>query len=210
MPFSVVTLSAEPETITALADLLIETVANRGSIGFMHPVSRAKAVAFWGAAMAAAERGQRVVLGAFEGGVAEGGVSDGERSVGGISEVEVPEGGESDAVELRRGVLVGTVSLLLDCPENQPHRGEIAKMMTKMSHRGMGVASALLAEAERIAVERGRTLLVLDTAEQEGAAGLYERMGYQRTGVIPDFALMPYGGLTGTIVYWKRIGAKKL
>jgi len=170
LPFSVVTLSAEPETITALADLLIETVANRGSIGFMHPVSPAKAVAFWGAALAAAERGQRVVLGAFE-----------ER------------------------VLVGTVSLLLDCPENQPHRGEIAKMMTALRYRGQGVATALLAAAERIAVDRGRTLLTLDTAEQEGAAGLYEKMGYQRTGLIPDFALMPYGGLTGTIVYWKRI-----
>lgn len=103
-------------------------------------------------------------------------------------------------------VIVGTVTLLLDCPENQPHRAEIAKMMTLFSHRGRGVASALLREAERIAIEKGRTLLTLDTAEQEGAASLYEKMGYQRTGIIPDYALMPYGGLTGTIVYWKRIG----
>src|ERR1700722_15919175 len=173
MPFTIVSLSNEPSIVAALADLLIETVANRGSIGFMHPVSPAKAVAFWGAALAAAERGQRVVLGAFDG-----------------------------------SVLVGTVSLLLDCPENQPHRGEIAKMMTALRCRGQGVASMLLHEAERIAADRGRTLLTLDTAEQEGAAGLYEKMGYQRTGLIPDFALMPYGGLTGTIVYWKRIGPR--
>jgi ribosomal protein S18 acetylase RimI-like enzyme len=170
MSFTIISLSNEPSTVAALADLLIETVANRGSIGFMHPVSPAKAVAFWGGALAAADRGQRVVLGAFDG---------------------------TD--------LAGTVSLLLDCPENQPHRGEIAKMMTAVRFRGRGVASKLLREAERIAVERGRTLLILDTAEQEGAAGLYEKMGYQRTGLIPDFALMPYGGLTGTIVYWKRI-----
>jgi ribosomal protein S18 acetylase RimI-like enzyme len=173
MPFTIVSLSNEPSIVAALADLLIETVANRGSIGFMHPVSPAKAVAFWGGALAAAERGQRVVLGAFDG----------------------PE-------------LAGTVSLLLDCPENQPHRGEIAKMMTMVRYRGRGVATALLAAAERMAVDRGRTLLTLDTAEQEGAAGLYEKMGYQRTGLIPDFALMPYGGLTGTIVYWKRIGPR--
>jgi ribosomal protein S18 acetylase RimI-like enzyme len=198
LSFSIVALSAEPETITALADLLIETVANRGSIGFMHPVSPAKAAAFWGAALAAAERGQRVVLGAFEGEASAHGAADG---------ATLARGGPAGAA-FGRGALIGTVSLLLDCPENQPHRGEIAKMMTKMSHRGMGVATALLVEAERIAVERERTLLVLDTAEQEGAAGLYERMGYQRTGVIPDYALMPYGGLTGTIVYWKRIAAK--
>ncbi len=163
-------LFSGPATIAALADLLIETVANRGSIGFMHPVSPAKAVAFWGSALAAADRGQRVVLGAFDG----------------------PD-------------LAGTVSLLLDCPENQPHRGEIAKMMTAMRYRRRGVATALLAEAERIAMDRGRTLLTLDTAELEGAAPLYEKSGYKRTGLIPDFALMPYGGLTGTIVYWKKI-----
>jgi GNAT superfamily N-acetyltransferase len=101
--------------------------------------------------------------------------------------------------------LVGTVTLLLDLPPNQPHRGEIAKMMTRVDWRGRGVASALLHEAERLAVERGRTLLTLDTAEDEGAGPFYEKLGYTRVGVIPDFALKPYGGLTGTIIYWKRL-----
>ena len=54
-------------------------------------------------------------------------------------------------------------------------------------------------------MERGRTLLVLDTALEDGASGLYERLGFQLTGVIPDYALKPYGGLTGTMIYWKRI-----
>ncbi len=57
-----------------------------------------------------------------------------------------------------------------------------------------------------VAIEKGRTLLVLDTASEEGAAGLYERLGFTLAGEIPDFALKPYGGLTGTLVYWKRIG----
>ena len=52
-------------------------------------------------------------------------------------------------------------------------------MMTRVSHRHRGIATALLREAERIAIARGRWLLVLDTAEDEGAAGLYERMGFQ-------------------------------
>jgi len=101
--------------------------------------------------------------------------------------------------------LVGTVTLLLDFPPNQPHRGEIAKMITSMSHRGRGIASKLLKEAERIAAERGRSLICLDTAEDGGAAGFYEKSGYQRTGLIPDFALKPFGGFTGTIIFWKRI-----
>jgi ribosomal protein S18 acetylase RimI-like enzyme len=169
--FSIATLGSRPETLTALSDLIIDTVANGGSVSFMHPLAPEQARAFWQASLAAADRGERVILGAYDG-----------------------------------SLLISTVTLLLDCPPNQPHRAEIAKMMTRMQYRGQGAARMLLQEAERIAAERGKTLLTLDTAEDEGAAGLYDKMGYHRTGVIPDFALKPYGGLTGTIIYWKKIG----
>ncbi len=128
------------------------------------------AAAFWSGALAAAERGERIVFGAWDG----------------------------DAI-------VATVTLLLDLPPNQPHRAEIAKMMTRVSHRGRGIATALLRAAEAVAIEKGRILLVLDTARDEGAAGLYERLGYTLTGEIPDYALKPHGGLSGTLIYWKRL-----
>jgi len=103
-------------------------------------------------------------------------------------------------------LLVGTVTLLLNCPPNQPHRAEIAKLMTRLSHRRRGVATALMRAAEHNAVERSRTLLTLDTAVEDGASELYERLGFTLAGVIPDYALKPHGGLTGTMIYWKRIG----
>ena len=103
-------------------------------------------------------------------------------------------------------ILVGTVTLLLDCPPNQPHRAEIAKMMTRLTHRGRGVATQLMRAAERLAAAQGRTLLVLDTATDGGASGLYEKLGFLLAGEIPDYALRPHGGLTGTLIYWKRIG----
>jgi ribosomal protein S18 acetylase RimI-like enzyme len=103
--------------------------------------------------------------------------------------------------------LLGTVSLLLDCPPNQPHRAEIAKMMTLPAFRGQGIASALLREAEALAVQHERTLLVLDTASDGGAARLYERLGFTLAGEIPGYALKPHGGLTGTLIYYRRIGA---
>jgi ribosomal protein S18 acetylase RimI-like enzyme len=78
-------------------------------------------------------------------------------------------------------------------------------MMTRISHRHRGIASALLQAAEHAAVERGRWLLVLDTAVDEGASGLYERMGFKLSGIIPEYALRPHGGLTGTMIYWKRL-----
>jgi ribosomal protein S18 acetylase RimI-like enzyme len=163
-------LSASPEIRAMLSEILIETVAHGGSVSFMHPLSQEAAEAFWSNALNAADRGERVILGAF----------DDDR-------------------------LIGTVTLLLDLPPNQPHRAEIAKMMTRVSHRHRGIATALLHEAERIAIARGRWLLVLDTAEDDGAAGLYERMGFKLTGLIPDYALKPHGGLTGTLIYWKRL-----
>ena len=163
-------LTASAATCAALGELLVETVAHGGSVSFMHPLSPAAAESFWHNALAAADRGERIILGAF----------DGDR-------------------------LIATVTLLLDLPPNQPHRAEIAKMMTRLSHRHRGVATALLREAERLAISRGRWLLVLDTAEDEGAAGLYERMGFKLTGLIPDYALKPHGGLTGTLIYWKRL-----
>lgn len=99
--------------------------------------------------------------------------------------------------------LVGTVTLVTSLPENQPHRAEIAKMMVRVSHRGRGIASALMRAAEAEARALGRTHLMLDTATDGGAALLYERHGFIFAGEIPDFALKPQGGLTGTRLYWK-------
>lgn len=156
---------------TKLAQILVDVVAGGGSVSFMHPLSLEDAETFWQNSLAAAERGERVVLGGWEG-----------------------------------EEIVATVTLLLDFPPNQPHRAEIAKMMTLPRCRGRGIARALMIAAERIAIERGRTLLVLDTAVEDGAGGLYEKLGFTLAGEVPDFALKPHGGLTGTLIYWKRTG----
>jgi ribosomal protein S18 acetylase RimI-like enzyme len=103
------------------------------------------------------------------------------------------------------GRLEGTVTLWLDTPPNQPFRGEIWKLMTDPAARGRGVATALMAAAESLAAERGRTLLNLDTAVEGGAASLYERLGWTRAGVIPDYAFRPQGGTVGTAIYYKRL-----
>src|SRR5262249_61782412 len=90
------------------------------------------------------------------------------------------------------GAILGTVQIVLAQPENQPHRGDLAKMLVVRSARRRGVGGALLAAAERHALCAGKTLLVLDTASAD-AERLYERQGWQRCGRIPDFALLPDG-----------------
>ena len=104
--------------------------------------------------------------------------------------------------------LAATATLAFAPWPNQPHRAEIAKLMTAPEHRGRGLATALVREAEQVAIARGRTLLTLDTAEEDGAAGLYDRLGYVRAGYIPGYALKPHGGLTGTILYYKRLESR--
>ena len=81
-------------------------------------------------------------------------------------------------------------------------------MMTRVSYRGRGVATALMRHAETLALRQGRTILVLDTASEGGASGLYRFNGVPLRGEIPDYALKPHGGLTGTRMYWKRIAAE--
>lgn len=103
--------------------------------------------------------------------------------------------------------LAGTVTLMFAAQPNQPHRAEIGKLMTRVSHRRRGIARALMLEAERLAGAHGRTLLVLDTAQDGGASDLYEGMGWELAGVIPDYAYTPHGSLTATRLYWKRTAA---
>jgi ribosomal protein S18 acetylase RimI-like enzyme len=102
-------------------------------------------------------------------------------------------------------LLVGSVTLILACPPNQPHRAEIAKLMTRPAYRGHGVAAALMQAAEDCASKLAKTLLVLDTASEGGASALYEKRGFSFAGEIPDYAYKPHGGLTGTRLYWKRL-----
>jgi GNAT superfamily N-acetyltransferase len=98
----------------------------------------------------------------------------------------------------------GTVQLLLDQPENQPHRADLAKMLVHRRARRHGVGAALLRAAEAAAVDCGRTLLVLDTASAD-AERLYARMGWVRVGAIPDYALLPRGGFCATTIFYRTL-----
>jgi GNAT superfamily N-acetyltransferase len=106
------------------------------------------------------------------------------------------------AAEDAAGTIVGTVTVILSQPENQPHRGDIAKMLVHRQARRQGVGAALLAAAERRALSAGKTLLVLDTASDD-AERLYARQGWQRCGQIPDYALLPDGAPCATTIFFK-------
>jgi hypothetical protein len=89
--------------------------------------------------------------------------------------------------------VVGTVQVILEQAENQPHRADVAKMLV---HR----------RARRQARAAGKTLLVLDTASAD-AERLYARLGWQRCGVIPGYALLPQGGLCDTTYFYRQLAS---
>lgn len=99
----------------------------------------------------------------------------------------------------------GTVQLVLDQPENQPHRADLSKMLVHRRARRRGLGVALMRAAEATARECGKTLLVLDTVTGGDAERLYEQLGWVRVGVIPRYALMPQGESCDTTVFYRDL-----
>ncbi|QGG92878.1 GNAT family N-acetyltransferase [Agrobacterium sp. MA01] len=101
--------------------------------------------------------------------------------------------------------LIGTVQVGFASKPNQPHRGDLMKLLVHRDARGLGLSKALMAVAEQGAAQAGRTLLVLDTAAGELAEALYEKLGWQRSGIIPNYALFPDGRYCDTVIFWKTV-----
>ncbi len=103
------------------------------------------------------------------------------------------------------GRLCGTLSLVVDMPDNQPHRADVSKMLVHRRARRQGVAERLLKALEAKACELGKTTLVLDTVTGSDASRLYERLGWCKAGDIPNYALMPDGLPCSTSYYFKPL-----
>ncbi|NLS18437.1 GNAT family N-acetyltransferase [Rhizobium sp. P40RR-XXII] len=110
-------------------------------------------------------------------------------------------------VAVIEGKVVGTVQVGAAQMPNQPHRGDLKKLLVHRSARGTGLARLLMEAAEREAISVGKTLLVLDTATGSDAEAIYPRLGWQRVGVVPDYAMWPEGGFCDTTFFYKRIAA---
>ncbi len=99
----------------------------------------------------------------------------------------VREGRRLLLVSRRDGRIAGSVQLDHDTPANQPHRAEIRKLLVHPDFRRQGIARQLMAGIERHAARLKRSLLTLDTRTGDSAEALYRSLGYQTTGIIPDY-----------------------
>jgi GNAT superfamily N-acetyltransferase len=105
--------------------------------------------------------------------------------------------------------IVGTVQLHPSWAPNQPHRGDIAKLVVHRRSRRSGVGSLLMQAIEGEARQAGFTLLTLDTKQGDGAEHLYRRAGWTEVGVIPKYALNPDGTMHGTVVFYKDLDSRR-
>lgn len=109
------------------------------------------------------------------------------------------------AAEDEAGIF-GVVQVIPAWAPNQPHRVDVAKLMVHRRGRRRGAAEALMAAAEDAARGMGRWLMTLDTVTGGPAERLYDKLGWSRAGVIPDFALTPDGAPAATTVFYKALG----
>jgi len=116
----------------------------------------------------------------------------------------VADGGTALLVAFDGEMPVGTVMVLRAGTDNQPHRGDIAKLLVHPDARGQGAGQTLMDAAEAQARAMGLSLLVLDTA---GAAAerIYRRTGWVEVGSIPDYALNVGGTPEATTIFYKRV-----
>ncbi|HKS06785.1 MAG TPA: GNAT family N-acetyltransferase [Gemmatimonadaceae bacterium] len=101
--------------------------------------------------------------------------------------------------------ICGTVQLVLDIADNQPHRADLVKMLVHRRMRRRGLGRALLLAAEGLALECNRTVLVLDAVTNGDASRMYERLGWIRVGDVPNFALFPDGEPCSTTFYYRDL-----
>ncbi len=173
-PWSLRRLHAVDEALIGqLSAVLMDCVDGGASVGFMQPLTRERAGAFWRRVAEGVAAGERALL------VAE----------------------DADGV-------CGTVQLVLQLPENQPHRADLTKLLVHRRARRGGLGATLVRAAEATARDCARTLLVLDAVTGGDAARLYERLGWVRVGEIPGYALFPEGGLCSTTVYYRDLAAR--
>jgi len=101
--------------------------------------------------------------------------------------------------------LAGTIQCIAAAQPNQPHRADIAKLLVHRSARKRGIATRLMRAIEEASLLRGKTLLVLDTSTGDAAEHLYVSLGWNKVGIIPNYALYPDGRLGATTVFYKQL-----
>jgi len=116
------------------------------------------------------------------------------------------QSGEAFLMAAKEGEeIAGVVMLLLAGQDNGRHRADVAKLMVHPRHRRKGLARKLMSAVDGLARTQNRWLLVLDTVTGDRAEQLYPSCGYEKAGVIPNYAYNSHGHLDATTLFYKDL-----
>lgn len=102
--------------------------------------------------------------------------------------------------------IVGTVQLHPAWAPNQPHRGEIVKLLVHRRGRRTGLGTQLMHAIEAEARSAGFGLLTLDAKRGGAAEHLYRQLGWISAGTIPRYALDTDGATPhDAVIFYKEL-----
>ncbi|MEX0278351.1 MAG: N-acetyltransferase family protein [Ruegeria sp.] len=105
------------------------------------------------------------------------------------------------------GRICGTVQLIPAQMPNQPHRADVAKLLVHPDARRKGLGRALMDALQARATELNRTTLVLDTRSTDPSRILYQNLGFEIAGEIPNYCRNPFDDrLEPTTYMYKNLG----
>jgi acetyltransferase len=89
--------------------------------------------------------------------------------------------------------LVGSGQLAFPSSPNGHHRAELQKHFVGTRFQGLGIGRALLTALHDGALQRRRSLIILNVRRGDSAERLYRGLGYREAGVVPGYTVGPTG-----------------
>ena len=104
--------------------------------------------------------------------------------------------------------VIGCAQLMLTSRINARHRADVQKLLVHSQAQGKGLGRALLQAIEKVAQQKGRTLLLADARADGRGENLFLRAGYTKVGTIPRFQRGPDGNFDSTTIFFRNLDAR--
>lgn len=104
--------------------------------------------------------------------------------------------------------VVGCAQLLLSSRVNARHRAEVQKLLVHSQHQKRGLGRALLQAIEKVAAQKGRSLVLADARVGGPGEQLFLHSGYTKVGAIPRYQRGPDGHFDSTAIFFRNLDSR--
>jgi acetyltransferase len=122
---------------------------------------------------------------------------------------EVASGDRTVLLAFEGNRLIGCVQLFLTSRPNARHRADVQKLVVHSQAQKRGLGRTLLDAIERVAEQKGRTLLLADARQGGPGEKLFSNAGYTAIGAIPRFQRGPDGHFDSTMIFYRNLDSRR-